>query len=232
MIFDADEVTKSVVEWQRNKSAIALDNIYLGTDKLIEAIVSYYDPIFRDDMIQECRLKLITGALQGYDSSYSLHTYLTTVFHNCCKTYMKKQYRISNLYEDFEIVEKEPIINVKDTDTIEDVVCRNRERFPSMPVEVIDDISEYILTRLTDDMSKKRGMVIEIMTNFGVSRHIATIIYHSTIIYLRGKYDINTINISKSSYEFSLLPDLREELGEAAVHRLTLVFSGLCVKIP
>src|SRR4030042_2961061 len=125
MIFDADAVKKSVVEWQRTKSDAAIEGIYEGTTKLIEAIVSYYDPIFRDDMIQECRLKLITGALQGYDSSYSLHTYLTTVFHNCCKTYMKKQYRISNLYEDYEFVEATPSCPPDNADIIEETVCRN-----------------------------------------------------------------------------------------------------------
>jgi len=232
MIFDAENVKKSVIEWQCTKSVTVLERIYVGTNKLIEVIVSSYDPLFRDDMIQECRLKLITGALQGYDSGYSLHNYLTTVFHNCCRTYMKKQYKISNLFEDFEVVEHIPIIISNDTEIMDDAICRNRSRFPSLPVEVIDDVTEYVLIRLAGDMGKKRGIVAEIMENFNISRHIATVIYHSIMIYIRGKYDANVMDIPKELNEFSLLPDLREELGDAAVQRLLLVFSGLCIRIP
>ena len=40
MIFDADAIKVDVVEWQRTKSSAALERIYVGTTKLIEAIVS------------------------------------------------------------------------------------------------------------------------------------------------------------------------------------------------
>jgi len=232
MIFDADVVRTLVVDWQRTKSCAVLERIYDGTNKLIEAIVSYYDPIYRDDMIQECRLKLISGALQGYDSAYSLHTYLTTVFHNCCRTYMKKQYRISNLLdEDAEPLERVSSDSVSCSDMIEDAICRNRDRFPSIPTEVVDDMTEYIITRLSGNIGKKRGLVAELMANFCMSRHVATTVYHSTIIYLRGKYD-NGAKISKDCSEFSLMPDLREELGDGAVQRLIIMFSGVCIRVP
>lgn len=232
MIFDAEVVKLLVVEWQRTKSDAVLERIYGETNKLIEAIVSYYDPLFRDDMIQECRLKLITGALQGYDSGYSLHAYLTAVLHNCCRTYMKKQYRISNLFEDFELVESKPPEAPSNAEIMEEVICRNRDRFPSLPSEVIDDITEYIMTKLSGSVCKKRGIVAEIMAHFRISRHVATTVYHSTIIYLRGKYSDCSNNISKDTHEFSLIPDLEEELGEIAVERLTVMFSGLCIRIP
>jgi hypothetical protein len=232
MIFDADAIKVDVVEWQRTKSSAALERIYVGTTKLIEAIVSYYDPIFRDDMIQECRLKLINGALMGYDEYYSLHTYLTTVFHNCCRTYMKKQCRIAILFEDHEIAEQPCVSDILDDDIIDDVICRNRKRFPSLPSEVIDDITEYIMTRLSGNIGKRRGLVAEIMKNFYVSRHVATVVYHSTMVYLRGNYGGNVHNRDEALNEFSLLPDLCDELGETAVNRLILLFSGLCVRIP
>jgi len=231
MIFDAEAMTLLVMEWQRTKSDAVLARICSGTTKLIEVIVSYYDPLYRDDMIQECRLRLISGALQGYDKFYSLHTYLTTVFHNVCKTFMKKQYRISNLFEDYDIATQDTY-NISREEIIEDTICRNRERFPSIPAEVIDDMTEYIVTELSGSIGKRRGMVAELMKNFCISRHIATIVYHSTIIYMRSKYDGNVANASTRSDEFSLMPDLCEMFGDAPVKRLMVMFSGLCIRVP
>jgi len=232
MIFDAEDVKVLVVEWQRTSSSAVLEAICDKSNRLIEVVVSCYDPIFRDDMIQECRLRLISGALQGYDKAYSLHTYLTTVFHNVCKTYMKKQYRISNLYEDYDILEEIVISDTTKGDIIDGAICRNRERFPSLPADVIDDLTEYIVIRLAGNVGKKRGVVAELMKNFYVSRNIATIVYHSTIIYLRKEYDGNLKNTNNKFDEFSLVPDLCDTIGESAVRRLILLFSGMCVRLP
>jgi len=145
---------------------------------------------------------------------------------------MKKQYRISNLFENHEIAAQPPVSNILNSEIVEDVICRNRERFPSLPPEVIDDITEYIMIRLSGNTGKRRGLVAEIMKNFCISRNVATVVYHSTIIYLRGKYDRSAVNGNTAPNEFSLIPDLCEELGDVAVDRLRLLFSGLCVRIP
>lgn len=145
---------------------------------------------------------------------------------------MKKQRRIAILFEDHEIAEQPCVPYILDDDIIDDVICRNRKRFPSLPSEVIDDITEYIMTRLSGNIGKRRGLVAEIMKNFYVSRHVATVVYHSTMVYLRGNYGGNVHNRDEAINEFSLLPDLCDELGEVAVNRLILLFSGLCVRIP
>lgn len=230
MIFENDEVTELVIHWQQTGDSITLGEIFVKSKSLVEAIVSSYGAQYRDDMIQEAFLK-IHRAITYYDKRFSLHNYFTTVIHNSCRTFLKKQSRTLLLYEDYDYAGEELFEYILDDDVLNDVIVRNRERFPSLPVNVCDDITEYIICSMTEGISKSRGIVSNIVKEFDISRSIATVIYHSTLVYLRGKYKDHAVANEIKDYEFTLLQDLRSVIGDTAFARITLLFSGMYIRI-
>lgn len=233
MIFDNDVVTKLAVEYQQTKDSAVLNCILEKSTSLVEAIVSSYDPEYREDLIQEAALK-IPKAIVYYDDRFSLHTYLTTVIHNMCRTFLKKQYRTLTLYEGYDIVEEDPAEFVYDDDLMNNVICRNRTRFPSLPSDISDGMTETIVYAMRNGVAKSRGLVTTLMNEFDIPRPIATVFYHSTLVYLRAVYEghADISNILSADHEFSLLKDLRDEIGDIAFARVVLLFSGMYIRIP
>lgn len=235
MIFDCETVTTLVLEWQREKHPATLESIIEKSRSLVEAIVSSYDPEFREDLIQESFLK-VQYALPFYNPLYSLHTYLTTVIHNCCKTFIKKQYRDLELYdEDFEFLEycgyDERPFKMDDT-LVEDVLVRNRKRFPSLPVATIDEASEVIVVSLKDGLyGKSRGIIAMLCKQCGFPKSIASTVYYSTLIYLRERY-ISNAKDEETDDEFTLLRDMKDVVGDMMYVRVSLLFSGIPLRIP
>lgn len=231
MIFDCDVVTELVLDWQRTSDSATMGRILEKTNSLIEAIVSSYNPEHRDDLIQQSVIRIMYASKFFNPEVSSLHNYFTTVIRNTCITYLQKQTREPNI--DLELITASTMDRSQlDDDTLQDLMVRNRNRFPSIPVCDIDDISELIYYHLIDGEGHVKGLVAQLMDQFNLSRPIATCIYHSSLIYMRSQ-NTNFASSAQEEYdEFSLLPDLKEIVGSQAYSNILLILSGMYIKIP
>lgn len=231
MIFNGELVTLLVLDWQTSRDKTVLAHILSESTALIEAIASSYGALDRSDLIQEAYIK-VHHSIEYYDPKIApLHSYLTTVIRNICITYVTKQDRQPTDELQLEMLGDEFYTSINDTDILSELIIRNRERFISVPVAVVDDMTEFIYYELKDDgMSRKS--ITKAAEMFGCSRTIVSTIYNSTIVYLRVKYidcgkcgdDVDT--------EFSLLPELENVVGKDMYKYMLLVFSGMSIKIP
>ncbi len=241
MIFDQGKVTELVLGWQRENDPAALEHIAVETRSLIEAIVSGYSSDFREDLIQESSLK-IQYSLKYYNPAFSIHNYFTTVIHNACRTFMRKQHRDLELYDsEFEYVEYEDPKqseklsqnqHIRDDDSLSELIIRNRVRFPSLPVSIVDDASEIIVVSLRDGLyGRSRGIIAEMAKQCGIQRQVAATIYYSSLIFLREKFIEYACNECEED-ELSLMIDLKEIVGNAMFHRITVLLSGIPLRLP
>ena len=59
VIFDCDHVTSLLIEWQASKDPALEGQILEGSKNLVEALVSRFDPMYRDDLIQEVYARIL-----------------------------------------------------------------------------------------------------------------------------------------------------------------------------
>ena len=233
MIFDCDTVSQLVLEFQRNPDEEVLADILEKSRRLVEAIVSSYDSTFRDDLIQESYLK-IQNAIQFFNPNISsLHNYFTTIIRNCCITFSKKNTKelVVDFGEEFILIGEDSCDDTDYHETLHELVVRNRTRFPSILCDDIDEMTEHIFFML-QDRAKSNHVISSIVEIFDVPRSVASTIYHSTLIYLRGKYrDFADINMIRNPDEFSVANDLKELIGDNAYSRISILFSGMCIRI-
>ena len=234
MIFDCDLVTTLFEEWRISKSNGTLDNIVNESRSLVEVIVSRYPSEYRDDMIQECFIR-IPFALGHFNPDIAnLHSYFTSVFTNCCNTYISKESRERRLSDILEDLYEPSTIDIRHEDSIlEELIIRNRDRFPTIETETLDSATCYIFGCIMDGVyGKSRGAIANLMRLYGFRRNVATIIYHSSLIYMRLYYEGFVDTDYEEPGEFSLLSELKDVLGEEAYARISTIFSGLYFKVP
>ena len=235
MIFDGQLITQLVQDWQISKDPETLADILERSQSLIEVIVSKFDPLYRDDLIQEASMKLLV-ALPAFNCVLgSLHTYCTTVIKNACISWLYK-YDKSNIVEidanDGEDDEIRMLGHITEEvlplDVLADLIARNRDRFPSLPVEIVDELSEYIYRHLRS-ISSDKLTIADLVQHVHVSKSIAQLVYYSTLIYLRSTFETYG-KIDDCQSELSLMPELKLLLGYEQFRRLSLVFSGMTIK--
>jgi len=232
MIFDSEKVSTLVTEWKISHDYDIMCEIVAGTRVLIEVIVSQYDPEYRDDMIQEAFLKL-PHALDLYCKNISkLHTFLTTVIHNSCKSYVKKATR--EIVSGVELPDLAIHTWGDEESLIGELIERNRIRFPSIIACVVDEATEYVYYAIKDGVyGKSRGAIKHLVEEHSFSRYIAIIFYHSTLVYLRTVYrDKMRIHPKDYNREFTLLPELENIVGTETYERASTIFSGMYIKFP
>lgn len=233
MIFDSDKTTKLIRKWKIQRTIELLSDVLLECETLVEVIASKFDNIYRDDLIQESYIR-IQYSLQFFDADKgNLHKYLTSVITNACLSYIGKENRHFQ-YEEHEIVIGDEAINDDDIEqALSDLIIRNRIRFPSVPTDMIDDMSEFIFISILDGIGgKSRGAIRQLTHNFDVLRSIATTVYHSSLIYLRTKYFIVHGNVTQDPNEFSLTSDIRDIIGNKSFDAISILFSGMYIKFP
>jgi RNA polymerase sigma factor (sigma-70 family) len=231
MIFENDTVTKLVISWQQDKNPETLNEIVSGSQHLIEAIVSMYNPTCRDDLIQEAFTKLIR-AIEVFDPAVAtLHTYLTTVIRNACISWLSKYDIFTLSMDEIEIIGPDEDDHEDAFSALTELIVHNRDRFHSLPVEVIDDITETIFARLRGGAvrTKTVSMVAE---QLGYDRSIVAAIYSVSIIFLRSHYIKYRRTGGCQIDEFSLLPEVRQLIGDDLYKQLLMLFSGFSIKIP
>lgn len=240
MIFNGEEVTKLVVEWQRTKDSATMDAIVYRSMNLIEAIVSSYDSSLRDDLIQESVLKLQYACQFFKPAVSSLHNFFTTVIHNVCRTYVVKQNRefllddkiIGNDHGDVYELELPDHTDTYKVDcaALDELLVHMRKRFLSIPVSVVDDCTDIIYYGLAGGDNYKT--IITSLNRHTQSRAISQIMYNACVIYLRAhNMSCASVDIDDIA-ELSLLNELRMILGDTNFSRVLVAFSGMTIRIP
>ena len=234
MIFDSEYVTELVKEWRSTKDEELLAEILEAARSLIEAIASSFDPYFREDLIQEAFVK-VQYAITYFDPDISnLHTYLTTVIRNSCISFVRKFSKEVLVVEDY-MLSVPTYDSMAEREIISVLISRNRDRFPSIPVDDVDGATEFVYYAIRDGIKgKSRGTVACLIRVYGWNRRVATVFYHSSMIFLRAlladKFSI--VEGYEGNTEFTLLPELENIVGTQAYERILLLFSGTYVKIP
>jgi len=236
MIFDNDKVTTLAIIWQQTRDPQMLERIILGSTSLVEAIVAGYGYTHKDDLLQESFSRIIYALPHFNPRISSLHNYLTTVIRNTCSTFLSKENKQPNNDVELNInIFLEPLEDDSKIGNgiLSELIARNRLRFPNLGVSIIDSATKLIYDAVRYGIvGKSRGIIVALMNECCIKRPIATIIYHSTLAYLRSKYYSNAKEPDPESQEFSLLTDLREAIGAENYSRILLVFSGMYIKIP
>lgn len=240
MIFDNDKISKLVIDWQKTQDPELMGHILEGSTSLIESIVSIYNPLDRDDLIQEACIKVQHASSFFNPKLSNLHNYFTTVIRNCCCTYSTKQNR-EVLYHDYEELDyrddEEGDLNMSYTDTLHsdamlhDIIERNRNRFSTITPKKMEKICKHIYTAMAYDSDNGREIIAQISDKFKLGKVESSIIFNSTLIYLRNKHITCSIFKEPSPVEYTLLPDLREVVGNESYEKIVRVFSGMTLHI-
>lgn len=235
MIFDNDKIRGLVKEWKSaNRDPSILLRILEDSKPLLAAIVRRYGYCEYDDLMQEALITM-TMVVERYDENISknLYGYVVRAINNRCITYIRQ-------FTDEQDIDDEQIAHLLDAhipqtvtedDTLRELLLRNRERFPSLSC-IIDEATEFIYYKLKSGI--KQRVIYELMDVCGMSRAIATVVYHSTVIYLRYWLYRNVSIPGKSSdIELTLLPDVQFILDndDQFVEMRTLL-AGMYVKFP
>jgi hypothetical protein len=225
MIFPCAEVTALVLDWQQTRDQEVLTRILEKSNALIGAVVSGYNPIDRDDMIQEVRGRIIY-AIPHFDHTRSnLYNYLAAVIHNCCVTYNIRAWKHDCDDIDARIYDASDD-RYDESEILDDLVVRNRIRFPSVAVDCIDKVSKHIHDGLIGGDSS-RAIVNHIIEECVVERRVAMVIYQSSVVYLRARYSSYSEPSDPEADEFSIMVDIRELIGVDNYIRL----QGACRKL-
>jgi hypothetical protein len=230
MIFDAERITEMVLEWQRTRDEDILTEILQGSTSLIEAIVSSYSSVYRDDLIQEAYAR-VQYALPYFNPHISnLHNYLTTVIRNTCHTYATKQDKEPDIEVDLFVASTSVDLESPD-DVLTNLITRNRIRFSSIPASELDHITSFIYYSIRDD-GMNRKIIAAMIEQFCIHRTLAQVIYQSTVVYLRLLNIGHAKPLTTKDIEITLLPDIKEALGEVVYNRMLVVFAGMNIKLP
>ena len=232
MIFDNDYVVEMVKLWQDTGDKDFLHDVLEGTRSLIEVIVSRYDPSHRDDLIQEAFVR-VSHAIEFYDVEVAtLYAYLSAVIRNSSLSYIKKISKEEPMTEEYCVPVQYSVQD--DVWIIEMLIVRNRKRFPSLVCVVCDEMTEYVYYAVRDGVrGKSRGAIKHLMNAFDVYRNVATVFYHSTMIYLRTVFSkFSMVDDGVCNNEFTLLPELEDVVGAVMYRRILTSFAGTHVKVP
>lgn len=229
MIFDNAAVTEKVLHWQTCKDPDVLTDILEDSRSLVEALVSQYDPYYRDDLIQESMLKIVT-ALPAFNAKLGvLHTYFTTVIKNACISWLQKYDRGDIDIDDLEMVGAATHV-VINSDLLQELTTRNRERFPSLPTETIDELTYAIYNHLRNSKGT-RVLLRKLVEHTQVPKSIAQVVYTSTLVWLRAKF-VTYSKLDEQLDEFSLQQELMDVLGCKPAKHMMAIFTGITLHIP
>jgi hypothetical protein len=241
MIFNCDQITKLLLQWQTQPSPELETQILEGCTNLIEALVSKFEPTFRDDLIQECYTRILYASKYYKKEAGSLHNYLTSVINNTCITYITKQSKhisIDDLTDSDESEETgfyygtvQHIDTIYgDDDLLTRLLERNRKRFPSIPVDEIDSVSEYLYYALKESGSFPKDLPKTLSDNLCIPVTLVRMLCSSSIIWLRF-VNLSNANTFTDITEFTLLKDLEEVVDPNTFKVLRIVFSGMVLRI-
>lgn len=230
MIFENDQVTELVIEWQRTGKPELMAKIIEMSTSLIEVIISGYDSTYRDDMFQESASRIQYACKSYNPKKGNLHTFLTTVVHHEMIRFLGKQSK-DYLTEDLEICTDdmaEDEDSELDTDKLSELRCHNRERFPSIYAEDVDKFTTMIYRGLAN--AESYSMIVRELSKL-TSRHIALVFFNSTMAYLRSENLECAKSCASKDGELTLAPDLKAVIGDDLYQKVCMVFGGMNIKV-
>ena len=232
MIFDNDKVVELARRWKYSHKESTFSSILRHSQPLIQSILCQYPAHYREDLFQEFVSRL-PNVLDRFDPDISnnLYGYIARSVNNLAISHLRTENREVNFPEDTDDWDVcEYIQEYSDCDELlEALIVRNRHRFPSILCN-IDDATEYIYYKLMD--SSKSGIVYGLMKMCSMSRHMATVVYHSTVFFLRNHYYRSVTFPNTLDCEFTMLPDLQELIGATAMDDVVCLLSGMYIKVP
>jgi RNA polymerase sigma factor (sigma-70 family) len=239
-IFDSDKVTSLVESWINTRDKEILNEILEETRPLAKYIARRYNSESTEDLEQGSLLKIMSS-LDHYDPKIAnVHTYFSTVIRNFCITsYLKVKncdHFESNCLEDIEnskYFQTTDVVEVDGDTEVQELISRNLLRFPSLSEEIVKKATRSIFFMTRDGIhNKSRGIVSSLVRNYKLNRIQAKILYRSTITYMRMKHISNSqYSADNKTLEMSLLPELREFLGDSEYSKFICVFSGTTINI-
>ena len=239
VIFDCDHVTGLLIEWQNTKDPVLEGQILEGCTSLVEVLVSRFDPMYRDDLIQEAFARILYACKYFLPAIGNLHNYLTSVINNTCITYLAKQAKyisVEDFMENPEDVEEyidtlQAVEIVDHMDLLAELKERNRKRFPGLPAEDLDMISEAVYTALQTNGSYPKGLAKTLSETRCLSITITRTVCNSSLIWLRYTNLTNATVHSDHVPELTLLKDLEEIVDEKTFKKIRIVFSGMLLRV-
>ena len=239
MIFNEEKVQSLVIQWQEDNDKDILEHILKETTGLIEVIVSTFDPIYRDDMIQESFIKVMSVLYLYTPARGKLHSFLTSVIRNECSSYIQHVNRSLNITTEViesGIIEYHSEVDYTETDNdelLQKLIIRNRSRFPSLPTTIIDPATELIFKSIQDcRIGTSRGTISKIVELYNIDRNKATVMYHSTLVFMRLSMLSNASCDGDEFHEFSLMRDFQDIVGNTNCSSISMLFSGMYIKFP
>lgn len=236
MILDPDAFLQEYEQWKYGDGKA--DTLINLLEPLAQVIASSYsnDGEYRLDLIQEC-LARAYKALDNYDPSIANpHKYFTSVFHNRCRTCMDMWNKVP-MYEEFDDLHIDLFINDntnKGKTQLSELLCRNRERFPHIEASKLDAVSVYVYNYIVSGIlpGNNKGVIKTAMKLYKLNRAEATVLYYSSLVWLR----INNLDSTYYGFddpdELSILSDLRDAIGDDAYEVLSTLFAGISIKFP
>jgi RNA polymerase sigma factor (sigma-70 family) len=230
-IFEPDVVRNLVVKYQAGDKDVATDILEACTP-LTNYTVRNYNPIDPDDMRQEALIKILKSIDHFDIEKADVHTYFSRVIRNACITYFHKNEKGADDcdLDDESMITEAYDMSVKSDELLEELMTRNKKRFPSLKSEVMDAITEAIYLSIYDGLERGRTVVRQISKTYEIPRDKVLSIYGSSIIYLRQKFP-ESFDKDIVSDEFSLLPELKEVLGDENFVNLINTFSGIIIHV-
>ena len=233
MIFDNIKVTEDLLKWKSTNNERILTRIVKNSQHLVEAIVSSYDPYYREDMIQNAFVKLL-GAINKYDPERgtTLHTYFTTVIHNTCRTTMKLESKHYNIFN-IDDVERESEDNDADVADISFVIEYCRTRFPDIDINLVD----YAVITFVNHISlyglkKSRDACRKLIDETNIDYKTLDLLYKIVIILLRYNHIEDVLFEEEGeNMEMSVIPEMRYIFGEQTTDLMQVLFAGIQLKL-
>ena len=239
-IFDAEKVLELVNSWKSTRDKDILNAVIEETRELATYIAHRYSEN-PEDLVQEALIKIMLS-LEHYDpAKANLHTYFATVIRNSCITHYLKS-KTSDSVESYclEDVENSSLAKFSDSSEswdeseLQELIERNKIRFPSLSSEVVEQATTSIYYTTRDGIhNKSRGIVGLLVKTVCITRNTAKIFYKSTITHMRMKYISNSKSgvPSCKSPEISILPEVKEFLGEEQYEKFVCIFSGISINV-
>lgn len=231
MIFESDKVARLVLAWQSTHKPELMTLILELSESLIEVIISSYDPMDRDDLMQEA-CKRLQYACTKYDvRKGNLHNYFTTVIRNECNRYVQKRSK-DLLSEDIETCMEDyadECVSEEDDSKLCDLRCHIRQRFSSLHAQDCDTYTTIIYESLMRGDSYVT-IIRELAKH--VTRHAALVIFNSALTYLRSENMTYAKVVDGKYNEFTLAFDLHRVLGDDIYTKVCAVFYGMNIKLP
>ena len=226
--FKTEYVTGLVHKWREAFDDEVLTEIIEETSVMVESIASEYGQEWRDEQIQASYEKLLYAIPMFDPERGKLNTFFDRVIRNECNKAIKRLEKFPTLELDLEMAGEYKDRDLHDEYLRSVLIARNRVRFSSLPVEVVDHATSLVLNRLIDGI-KRQDVVSDLVSYCDMERKQANVFYSSSLIYLRYIM-MDECEIIIKNEEWTLMPDVLEVCGRPVYELLAKLMTGIYLR--